>query len=237
MLYAVDSGRVLDGDITMLTDEQKLQAGYQFVKSDIVSEAEMFRRFKKEMFTEKHRVDILNKNNLDDGFGVTSRLSPNGSSVVPSTPFGRKAYTGYPIRGYYLIPKLYNYFPFLDCDSTREFDDCCVELNMNDVPFVGYQSNKYGSCWIFCDRQGSFEKTLKFIEAYPCDPRYAWVAGYKKEFCVRATTKHNFTPKRITDIADDMTDDFKYWLSCFENHWSDGMIEKYRMIHDTMESL
>jgi len=224
MLYAVDSKEeVLTGDTSVLTDDQINSVTYQFKRCERVSEDEMFRRFKKEYFVEKFKTDQANDCDevsfgSSDGFYNAGNASKNNTYGNISPKANRKKYTHYPQMGYYLIPKLYGYFPFLDCDSQKQYDETCVELNMNNVQYVAYKSNKYDHHWIFCDQQGSFDETLKFIEEYPCDPRYAWVASYKREFCVRATTKKNFTPKRITDIEDTMSDDFRYWLRCFQKH-------------------
>jgi len=233
MLYAVDTGRELTADGGDSIDMPKVDA-YRFKQCEVVSEEEMFRRFKKEYFIIKHKAEEDSRRKQQHPFDTRYT---GASGFPPTSEVQRKTYPPYPLHGYFIVPKLYGYFPFLDCDSKRQYDNCCVELNMNDVNYVAYQSREPDHYWIFCDKQGDFEETLKFIEGYPCDPRYAWVASYKKEFTIRALPKARFYPKRISEINNDMSDDFKYWLSCFEKHWTDGLIEKYKIIHDTMEAL
>lgn len=95
----------------------------------------------------------------------------------------------------FVIPKVYNYYPFLDCDTSEQYHNCCALLFRDNINFVSYKSSPAkDSYWIFCDNEGSFEDSLKFMQTYPADPRYAWVASYKHEFCVRAIPKSGLVP-------------------------------------------
>lgn len=133
----------------------------------------------------------------------------------------------------YIIPKLYYYFPFLDCDSEDEYHYCCSELSNDNIQYQSYISslkeNKH-KYWIFCDLEFNFDECLKFLLKYPCDQKYTWVASYKKEFCVRALPKKGFIIKKQENEYK-FSSNFQHWIKDFDNYWENGeIINRIKMI-------
>lgn len=210
MLFCVDDK---DKKLEVTTNGFGESSLYTFCGSTSVDEETMFRHFKHHMF----KSASLNRIN---------RLDDNDNTFPP-------------FSGYYLIPKLFGYFPFLDCDTPDVYADAIVHLKLDDIPFKAYRSNRMReSYWIFCDRQGTFNDTLDFIEGYPGDHRYSWIARHKQEMCVRAVPKYGAIPSFDDDhMVNTYTDDFKYWVSRFDKYWKHGIIPTYLDTIGTLDSL
>lgn len=242
MIFGIDDG---------VLDIKKLEGfvvndDYRLVTTKQVNESEMFRVFKKNknILESKWRIDHRDLIEDDsDGIAVTMRPLIGGSLTVASKQGVRpngSIFKGdphvqvqhrhlFPFKGSYIIPKMFGYFPFLDCDDENTYTEAKFQLATDNIPYTAYKSNLRGNhYWIFCDKQGELDETIDFIESYPCDHRYPWLARHKRELCVRAIPKENYTPVHDEDyLSDEFTDDFAYWNSQFVKYWDSGLIPNY----------
>ena len=199
---------------------------YEFKEVEIISEEQAYQHYrtKKMQRLQMHRERLRTEaNTIDTRYaGVTPNASP------PPFKVG--------LVDIYIIPKLFNYFPFLDCDSQEEYEDCCSHLESDGVRFVSYQSSNRGY-WIFCDKAMDFDNTISFIKQYPADGRYSWIAEYKREFCVRAIPKKGIIPERIVADDSDLSREFKFWLECFDQYWATSKLIEYIMIDEVGDNI
>ena len=212
MIFALDDPSI---KIHCKSSRNKLQ-DYEFIGVSQVDEAELYRTFRKALATSASYARV------NESLGIKTPESP-----VNFTPY----------RGMFIVPKLYGYFPFLDCDDHESYDEAVFELELHDIPYKSYTTNPTtGAHWIFCDQQDNFENTLKFIESYPSDHRYEWIAKYKEEFCVRAVPKYGNIPTFCDEhLVSNYTNDFKYWISEFDSYWKSGLIMNYLNIIKTVD--
>lgn len=182
---------------------------YTFCGITHVDEAELFRVFKRNLFKSRAFTDP-----------VEDELT-------------------FPFNGLFLVPKLFGYFPFLDCDTETMYADAIFHLRLDNIPFRTYRSNHLRkSYWIFCDWQESIDDVLDFVESYPGDHRYSWIARHKKEMCVRAVPKYNTVPSFEDDyLVNSYTEDFKYFIKKFDDYWEHGLIPTYVTNIATLDAL
>lgn len=205
---------------------------YKFTKVSLVTEEEMFSRFKKNFFIGE---SVKNIRGQAYPIGDPTKGANIGATYFPNSAPRRYLF---PTTGCYIIPKLFGYFPFLDCDDNKTYEDAKVHLNMNDIPYVAYESSYANKHWIFCDKQMPFDQTLAFIESYPHDHRYTWISQFKEEFVVRALPKNNRKPKFVEDnLVSNFTDDFKFWIQKFDKYWERNLILNFIMTLETMEKI
>lgn len=252
MLFAIND---LDNPIVIESNASKFDP-YELTAVKPASEAEMFQFFRKQ-FQLKESINAQKLSmEIDEAFagvsnqyqniptGMANYVNKNGVKYTkpPTAPTGgahmSRKYS-FPTSGCYIIPKLFGYFPFLDCDSLRSFNDAKVSLALDDIPYVAYKSSKSANkFWIFCDKQMPFYDALRFIESYPHDHRYSWVAGYKKELCVRAVAKYFQIPAFVEDhLVSSFTDDFTFWVKKFDEYWESNLILNYMTNLQTLEEL
>jgi hypothetical protein len=229
MIFAVndDSGdqlEIIEHINTPFKDSYGMKQTYKFDKVKIVSEDEMYREFRHAIAAKVSKYHSCNITMDDDGV-VVKRKGPDISSLKVNH-----------FTGAYLVPKVYNYFPFLDCDSKDICDDVIFDLGVDNIPYIVYESSSDEHYWVFCDHAGIFDDTLSFIKQYTSDQRYAWIAEEKREFCVRAIPKNGYIPKQIdSHLDDEFTDEFKFFIKSFDDYWVNGKIIQYIDMISTSE--
>jgi hypothetical protein len=250
MLFAIDDkDNIIEVDVE--TARMGADRDYKFKGVTPATEDDMLKHYKKTMFINQsnHRL----KADDCDGDVLTAKMqgvNQVGNPQVRTTPSMTSRYINVkaqmqssppqpPTYGMYIVPKMFNYFPFMDCDDEATFEDCKFHLTLDDIPYVAYKSNpQTDSYWIFCDRQLPLYEAIDFIEQYPCDHRYAWIARHKKELCVRALPKYGAIPTFNEDhLVNSFTDDFKYWIAQFNDYWINGKVSKYIELVDTANAI
>lgn len=185
--------------------------GYTFATCEQVDEDTLFNTFLKVKF----RTESLQRVITRDAIAGRSNSSPYK----------------YPYNGLFIIPKLYGYFPFLDCDDRDVCEEATYHLESNNVPYTCFKSStSKDSYWIICDKEDTFDNTLEFIKQYPADHRYAWVAEHKQEFCIRAVQKYpDGVPAEVNtyDGVNGFSGNYKFWINSFKEYWSSGLISSY----------
>lgn len=229
MIFAKNTDKMFDLPLeeTRHAPDKKVGA-YVFLQTVQLSEAQAYDHYRKTLvaISAKAHLDKLKRigqapvttNTLSGGLILKSSVSTANVSSLPDHANDADVF---------IIPKLYEYYPFLDCDNADMYNECVYLLEKDDVSWISYKSTPTkGSYWIFCDKPGSFDVTLDFIKNYPADPRYAWVAGYKKEFCVRALPRDNQTPVRH-ESRGSFSKGFEFWISDFDDYWKNGTIMEH----------
>lgn len=189
------------------------ESAYKFPKVEIITESQAYYYYRSTECLKKHihRMNML------------KRLEKSKTSAEVEFLM--------PLMDIYLIPKLYGYFPFLDCDTEDQFEECRIALEYDKIKYAAYHSssNGYGlnGRWIFCDVEGTFEDTLAFIKKYPADGKYSWVAEHKNEFCVRAVPKFNHVPTQIQIDDSKFSRNFKFWIDDFNRYWTESELIQY----------
>jgi hypothetical protein len=190
---------------------------YKFDKVKIVSEDEMYNNYRQIISSKVSRYYTSS---------ARSRISDDGEVLSNNDIIANIKLNHF--TGSYMIPKVYNYFPFLDCDSEMIYDDVVFDLGVDNIPHVSYRSSDGDNYWIFCDRAGSFDDTLAVIKKYTSDHRYAWIAEKKEEFCVRAIPKHGYIPNTVDSyLTNEFTDEFIFFINSFNKYWCNGKIIQY----------
>jgi hypothetical protein len=263
MIFAIDDGMLDIADDVSLRDTER----YQMVKTKQVTEAECFRVFRKNknIFESKYRIENAQEIgevefDIDDFNNMMQAVMPhvttkNGNSyqqMVATKPLKKKprksnisARSNYahknlfPFSGAYIVPKMFGYFPFLDCDDLNSYTEAKFQLSADGIPYTAYRSSKYDEHhWIFCDRQCGINEAIDFIETYPCDHRYPWIARYKQELCIRAIPKKGYAPHHEENhLEDEFSDDFAYWNSQFVKYWDSGLIPSYIDMLSAVENI
>jgi hypothetical protein len=236
---------------------------YRMMSAVQVTEQEMFRIFKKNknIADSKYKleygdddcddieeVNTATFNNPIKNSSILSQVTNLGVSSIGVRQKGRKRkkynltatkqYSKFPYGGAYIIPKMFGYFPFLDCDDVNTYTEAKFQLSADNVPHSCYKSNKHNHYWIFCDKQCEINEAIDFIESYPCDHRYPWVARYKQELVVRAIPKADYCPRHTENhLKEEFSDDFAYWNSQFVKYWSGGLIPSYIDMVNTLDSI
>jgi len=233
MIFATDSGEVVI--------VEGVEKPYNFFKSKEVSEQELFTLWKQEMFNYRGRKDLIDP--LMSRYNIPKYNSTQHSGLT-TIKLGAmcnvkcEAEKIFPFHGVYIVPKLYGYFPFLDCDTKEQQAECLFHLELDKIPHVIIESSKH-SKWIICDREGNFKDTLSFIKSYPADPRYSWIAEYKEEFVIRGAPKMNKPPVLVerNDMGKGFSKNFQFWLDDFEKYWKTGLIPSYVEIMSTLNAI
>lgn len=240
MLFAIDNkeDRIhVDTEIGL----RGVSKGYEFQGVRLATEDDMLKHYKKTLFIQQSNYRMKCGGYAPDVDRITAKMQ--GVNQAGMSPRKRTVEMSSspqpPTYGMYIVPKMFNYFPFMDCDDGATFEDCKFHLTLEDVPYVAYKSNpQTDSYWIFCDRQLPLFEAIDFIEQFPCDHRYAWMARHKKELCVRALPKYGAIPTFNEDhLVSSFTDDFKYWIAQFNDYWINGKISKYIELVDTANAI
>lgn len=229
MIFGIDDGIVEhDVDLDGVTVNK-----YHLINTKQVDEAEMFRVFRKtkNIIESKYRIECKTSINFEDyGLSSAPSMSKNAGYKIPKTAeYVLEHKHMFPFSGAYIIPKMFGYFPLLDCDDLNTYTEAKFQLIADGIPYISYKSSNAGDhYWIFCDRQCGLDEAIDFIETYPCDHRYPWIARYKRELCVRAIPKLNYIPHQDDDnLATEFSDDFTYWNAQFVKYWDNGLIPNY----------
>ena len=249
LIFAVDDGvlKVDEGDSLLGGVNQ-----YKLVKTKQVTEEECFRVFRKNknIVESKQRINNSNLLNVVDDVdpmfqtigNLTNTLKSNrhfGSHGSVSLKSEFEHTNLFPFSGAYIVPKMFGYFPFLDCDDVNSYTEAKFQLSADNIPYSTYRSSRVDNhYWIFCDRQCSLDEAIDFIEMYPCDHRYPWLARYKRELCIRAIPKQGYAPHHDeNNLEDEFSDDFTYWNSQFVKYWDSGLIPSYMDMLKAVESI
>lgn len=244
----------INGEKLELTDTQKWAVNrgrgnhYEFIGVKQVSEAEMFRIFKKNKSIRESmdRIDrgssINDTQAMDSIFAQAMLGTSSGHRPIQATKTPKKKETyhhRFPHSGAYIIPKMFGYFPFLDCDDLSSYTEAKFQLCADNIPYISYKSSeKTDHYWIICDKQGEINETIDFIETYPGDHRYPWIARYKQELCIRAIPKSGYVPHEDERYMDtEFSDDFAYWNSQFVKYWDKGLIPSYIDMINTVNAV
>lgn len=232
MLFAID-GEVFKRSAPAYSDLGE----YTFKSVVPVSEDKMFKQFKKNKSLSESMYNLNDSREyryIRQNDPVTMQMAVNRVPVNSERPPFK-----IPFKGVYIIPKMYEYFPFLDCDSAECFENVKFNLALDNIPYKSYKSNYLSdSYWILCDRQCPLDEAIEFIETYPADHRYSWIAKEKQELCIRAAPKGNWLPTLVDEHLDsEFTNDFKYFTVQFEDYWKHGKIIEYLEMIKTVESL
>ena len=139
---------------------------YSFYGIKPVSEEELFQEFKRKWFHKHSKVRL----DIARDMGGMDRYKNRPINVHTGKQSQIKI--DIPFTGSYIIPKLFNYFPFLDCDDEDTYENAKFNLALEGIPYKAYKSNKNNdSYWIFCDHQVPLEEAINFIASHPCDHR------------------------------------------------------------------
>jgi hypothetical protein len=107
------------------------------------------------------------------------------------------------------------------------YNETIALLDTDNISWVSYKSTpSKNSFWVFCDKFGTFDEVLSFIERYPADPRYAWVAGHKREFCIRGIPRLNQVPQKYQTNGT-LSGGLQFWISEFDEYWKGGKLIEY----------
>ncbi len=258
----------INGEMLELTTEEAQEVNrkdigdYRMVSHKQVDEAEMFRVYRKNknIKESKRRIegdDVAYELDMDV-FGKVMSNPASTASFNPQVSIATGKLTAsqmrnkakrmkseaerndreLPFSGAYIVPKMFGYFPFLDCDDLNTYTEAKFELSADGIPHSCYKSNKYNHYWIFCDKQCEINEAIDFIESYPCDHRYPWIARFKQELCVRAVPKGTYAPVHEENhLEESFTDDFTYWNSQFVKYWDSGLIPSYVDMLNTMDNI
>lgn len=138
----------------------------------------------------------------------------------------------------YVIPKVYDYFLFLDCDDKTQYDECTMQLQQDEIPYISYRSSpKKESFWIFCDRFGTVDDILSLMNMYPADPKYHWVAKHKREFCIRAIPKFGTNPEKHESFGTQFSKQFSFWISEFDDYWENSKLITFIKTRNVLENI
>ena len=95
---------------------------YKFNGTKHATEEEMFAYFKKQLFI----AESISSLRIDTYRAKAAKANGSPSRIVNDRQHHKFHHTGV-----YIVPKLFGYFPFLDCDNMATYEDAKFHLNMD----------------------------------------------------------------------------------------------------------